>query len=199
MINTKEEMDLRSGITIRSVERALKLRLIEGMPWIPSTKLVNSKKLGIINKYLSDEIISGSFALSLFFNLQRSVEDIDVISSKPHSYGDLHMENYPEDGWMHEGYVGSRVFSNISFLGVKFEHKVDFFKYDTQFINWRGLKIQDPLEIIKKKSKIILESYSDDSKEKHSLDLEIIGMKIIHGIDVTRRSSGGHPSFCLNY
>ncbi len=155
-----------------------------------------------INRYFDgNEIVSGSLALNMF--LQRKSRDIDMISSKPYRFGDLYKENYPEWGWeFPKEYCGSFDFSTRTFWGRVFSRdnryqKVDFFKYDTNYFEWNGIKIQDPLDIIKKKSDIILNADSNDVKEKHSSDLEIIGMKVLHGIDVARRSFTGN--FCLPY
>lgn len=196
-------VELRDGLTVQSINRGIKLKLLDGFQWRPSQG-IDSKKLKLLKKYFDDnEIISGSLALSLFFNLQRKIGDIDVVSSRPHRFGNLYKTNYPEWDFPKE-YVGSKDFSN--FFGNN-SQRVDFFKYDAKFLIWKSngfwskesLKIQDPLEIIEKKSKIIIESDIDSVKEKHSIDLEIIGMKILHDIDIRRRSSGGYPEFCLKY
>lgn len=196
-------VELRDGLTIQSITRGIKLKLLDGLQWKPS-RGIDSKKLKLLKKHFDDnEIISGSLALSLFFDLQRKIGDIDVVSSRPHRFGDLYKTNYPEWNFLKD-YEGSKDFSN--FFGNNLQ-RVDFFRYDAKFLIWKtggfwskeSFKIQDPLEIIEKKSKIIMESDVDQVKEKHSIDLEIIGMKILHDIDIRRRSTGSYPEFCLKY
>jgi hypothetical protein len=77
--------------------------------------------------------------------------------------------------------------------------KVDFFNYKTNFLEWNGIKIQDPFDIIKRKSNIILESDILIVKEKHSIDLMIVAESIINDRSVDRIESHKVPSFCLEY
>jgi hypothetical protein len=199
MSKVRSQSALRNGLTLRNINRGIKLKTLDGYQLNPIYKM-DPHLFKIIKKHFDEnEVISGSLVLNMFFNLQRNIQDIDVISARPHRFGDLYKTNYPEWEFPAE-YIGSRDFSIRSFWGKTIRNqKVDFFRYEAKYFEWEGIKIQDPLEIIKKKSDIIMDADSDSVKEKHSIDLEIIGMKILHGIDIVRRSSGGEPSFCLPY
>ncbi len=173
-----KEWDLRRSLSIRSIGRDLKLKLIEGYKLNP-TRSIDSGKVKFIKRNFKDDILSGSLALSLFFDLDREIKDIDIISQNPEEFGKLYKNSYPEEILFE--YVGSKIFITKKLFGLSSEtYRVDFFKYDTPYILWNGIKIQDPFKIIEKKIKIISQSQDDTIKEKHSIDLEIIGMKIIH-------------------
>lgn len=189
-----KEYYLRNNLTLKGIERGIKLKLLEGYEWKPIGE-IDRKKIKFIKNEFPNDVLSGSSVLSIFFDLQRNIEDIDIISQNIPQEVSI-WNSYPEEILL--DYVGSKNFKIRQFMRSKI-YRVDFFKYDPNYIIWNGIKLQNPLEIIQKKINIIRESKNDIVKEKHSLDLEIIGMKVIYEMDVKRRGYGGHPKFCIKY
>jgi hypothetical protein len=154
-------------ITLKELERLIKIRTIEGLKLTPSLDYVSKDKLKMVQKNFKDDILTGSFALSFFTDLEtarknmiwsssvkreRSMSDIDIIS-KRFSKSDL---TQPSFGYTDIDFMGSKTITEYSLFGLKrIHHKVDVFNYDADFIEFEGLKIHNPLDIIRAKVNIL--------------------------------------------
>jgi len=112
---------------------------------------------------MSDEdILTGSIAVDLFFNLEREIKDIDIITTNQKKWGELIKISYPEEP---DNYRGSTyrkhrrgIFNN------SIDYKIDIFTYPCDWIVWSGIKIHNPISILDIKSK----AYKNSSYKNNS-------------------------------
>jgi hypothetical protein len=164
--------------------RDLKLRLIKSDInfTINQKALIKyNNELIFISKKFSNDIITGSLALSLFGLINREISDIDILIKDENRFSGYNNHSY---GDSETGSIENRLgyilfdFKNTStnFLKNLFtknkRYEVDFFKdLNSKYIefefNGTILKLQHPLEIINKKMGL-------SKNHKHYRDLEII-------------------------
>jgi hypothetical protein len=132
-----------------------------------------TKNYKIIESEFKNQIITGSISLWLYGLLEeeRKFKDVDLITSELNRIL-IQKEYY--SGELDKRYLGYKEYKFSS--GFIFKKKeiinVDFFKYDTQkFTEYDGLKIHNPLEIIKTKIEL---SKGFNNSFKHRNDLNTI-------------------------
>jgi hypothetical protein len=157
--------------------RDLKLKLISGdFEFSVSDNVVKkyyNELLFIKNKF-SNDVITGSIALSLVGLIDREVSDIDILIKDTNRYSGYLNETYgdPETGLI-DNRLGYIIFGfKRGFFYKKRIYEVDFFKdLEAKYIEFEfegvKLKIQHPLEIISAKMGM-------SKNHKHYRDLEII-------------------------
>lgn len=169
------EEDLKSAI------RDFKIEIIQGRKLTIDDKVYNNFiKSKIYKKFKSEtpnEIITGSTCLCLFGLLSREPGDLDVIISDDEvkKFGELYKPYYntddQSDNFLGQTWLESKSFS---FFGLKETFKFDFFKKTglEEIIQFGELKLQDPIEIINWKIKMV-QSLGYKS-EKNFMDLKEI-------------------------
>jgi hypothetical protein len=136
--------------------RDLKIRLLEGEKVFSFNKnsILKSKSiLDFISKNFKNDIISGSFALSLygFITDKRLIGDIDILIKDKNRYTDYKLEGY--DDFDIPNRLGYKTFEyKKSLLHKRQCYDVDFFIElpDTKFelLPIYNLKVHNPIQII---------------------------------------------------
>jgi hypothetical protein len=112
-------------------------------------------ELDFISNNFSNDIISGSLALSLFGAIDREIKDIDIIIDNDRDIKDLKLSDHYHNTC--HNFLGYKYYywkKNI--FSSKKKYKVDFFKgegiiyYDLFYKN-SFLRVQSPISIIEKK------------------------------------------------
>lgn len=156
--------------------RNLKLRLLsDDIQFEPNEKHLKSEILDFIKSNFKDDIISGSLSLSIFGLLDRKLNDIDILIKDKNRYPSYIKSMYGDD--MEDILAPNR-------LGViEFRHKtgffsptrtynVDFFEYKgSTYIDFNGIKLHNPIEIISYKLNMALSTKNISSSRKHRQDL----------------------------
>jgi len=165
----------------KSALRDFKIEIIQGRKLTIDDKVYNNFiKSKIYKKFKSEipnEIITGSTCLNLFGLLSREPGDLDVIISDDEvkKFGELYKPYYNTDD-QSDNFLGQTWFESksFSFFGLKETFKFDFFKKTglEEIIQFGELKLQDPIEIINWKIKMV-QSLGYKS-EKNFMDLREI-------------------------
>jgi hypothetical protein len=159
--------------------RDIKIRLLSGEDIFNfnSGVLKSKSTLDFISKNFKNDIISGSFALSLygFITDERPIGDIDLLIKDKNRYSDYKSEGY--DDFPIPNRLGYKTFEYKRGLLYKRQFfDVDFFiePSDTKFdlLPLYDLKVHSPIQIINHKIKMINKSY------KHRTDLYYIFKKL---------------------
>jgi len=170
-----------SGV-IRQLYRDFQIQIIiQGRQFSIDEKnyqeFIKSDKYQVFKKYTPDEIITGSASLKLFGLLSRDIIDIDVVITDENKFSPYQKLFY--SGESLESYIGTKYFKWKKYTWDIFSEKktyaIDFFKIDdtTEYIEYKGLKIETPMGVIKHKIEIADKggmTYSD----KHVNDLVLI-------------------------
>ena len=177
MIKTDNYM---AGV-IKRLYRDFQISIIQGREFSISEekyqKFIKSDKYQVFKKYTPNEIITGSAALNLFGLLDRDIIDLDVILQYPKKFEPYQKLFYSNESI--ESYLGTKWFKwrkyswNI-FTDFK-KYAIDYFQIEdnTEFVEYKGLKIETPMGVINHKIEIADKqgmSYSD----KHVNDLVLI-------------------------
>jgi hypothetical protein len=175
MIKTKNS----NSDKIKSLFRDFQIQILEGRKFTLNEKahkeFIQSDRYNAYLKFAPGEVITGSNALKLFGLLERDTKDIDIVIPESKSaqfgklqkimYGTEDLENYIGTTWIKykRGIFSSPV--NIQF---------DFFKQvDTDILEFDKLKLESPLNIIRRKIQIA-DRLGFAYSEKHNLDLQHI-------------------------
>ena len=159
---------------IKSLFRNFKLDIIESNIKLEINeknfeKFVQTKKFQAFSKFTPKEIITGSLSLYLFGLIDREPSDIDVICLDTKPYQPFIGRSYSFDIPHYYGYHDYEIkkwFWQPTWVTI------DFFEFqDEEFVEWGGLKIEQPLNIIQKKFNIVC---SQDLSNKHYHDLKSI-------------------------
>lgn len=160
--------------------RDLKLKLIQNELNFSVNKDAIQKyhtTLSFIKKEFSNDIISGSIALTLLGLIHRDINDIDILIKDEKRYSGYINDTYlgdDEEGMDNRlGYIQFKY--KPGFFSKTRHYEVDFFKdIDAKYIEFdfegTTLKLQHPLEIISAKMGMT-------RAHKHYRDLEIIFYK----------------------
>jgi hypothetical protein len=152
--------------------RDLKIRLLNGENIFNFDDYAIYKQkstLEFISKKFKDDIITGSFALSLYGLAPRTpMHDIDIIIENENRYSNYKQFRY--DIFLKDR-LGYLTFKSVKTLFSK-SYEIDFFKKNRGdcfniLPDW-DLKIHSPLQIIKHKADM------SDRSPKHSADLYFI-------------------------
>jgi hypothetical protein len=158
--------------------RDIKIRLLNGdisLPFINDVINKHSTVLDFILCNFSDDILTGSLALSLYGLIKhRPVKDIDIIIKDKDRY-----KNYSNDGYGDiniKNRLGSKEFQwkpskLFGIIKKSYIFDVDFFielegtEYDILEYKGKNIKIHNPIQIISQKIDISINNY------KHREDL----------------------------
>ena len=159
----------RHELNIESMMRVIKISALEGgiepkfEPMIP---------LKFLKSIMSDEdILTGSIAVDIFFNLEREIKDIDIITTNQKKWGELIKTSYPEEP---DNYRGSTYRKHrMGIFKKSIDYKIDVFTYPCNWIVWSGIKIHNPISILEIKSKAYKNSSykSNSDVQKHYYDI----------------------------
>jgi hypothetical protein len=164
---------------VKSLFRDFQIQILEGRQFILNEKnykeFVQSDRYNAYLKFAPGEIITGSNALKLLGLLDRDAKDIDIVIPewKSVQFGKLQKLMYSTDDL--ENYIGTTwikykrgIFSSP--VNIQF----DFFKQvDTDILEFDKLKLENPLNIIRRKIEIA-DRLGFRYSEKHCLDLQHI-------------------------
>ena len=161
---------------IKSLLRDFQIQLLEGRQFSLNEKnykeFVQSDKYNTYLKFAPGEIITGSNALKLLGLLNRDSKDLDLVipEEKSRQFGPLQKLMYSTDDL--ENYIGTQfVKYKRSFFSKSINIQFDFFKQiDNDFILIDGLKLENPLNIIKRKIQLA-DRFGFGYSEKHTQDL----------------------------
>jgi len=161
---------------IKSLLRDFQIQLLEGRQFSLNEKnykeFVQSDKYNAYLKFAPGEIITGSNALKLLGLLNRDSKDLDLVipEEKSRQFGPLQKLMYSTDDL--ENYIGTQfVKYKRSFFSKSINIQFDFFKQiDNDFILIDGLKLENPLNIIKRKIQLA-DRFGFGYSEKHTQDL----------------------------
>lgn len=158
---------------LKSELREYKLKIIndETKFEVDPTKFSGNKMIKFIKKEFSEDVITGSVALSLFGLLGRYTNDIDILikNKNRYSYYDYFCGYGDADIPNRLGYKNFKYKPSI--FSITKEYRVDFFEdIGSSFIEYDGVKIQHPIEIINYKM-LLANSGDTSSCYKHRNDL----------------------------
>jgi len=162
---------------IKSLFRNFKLDIIESNIKLEINeknfeKFIQTKQFQAFSKFTSKEIITGSLSLYLFGLIDREPSDIDVICLDPKVYRPFMGRSYSFDIPYYHGYKDYKIKKWL--LGKSIWITIDFFEFQNEeFIEYEGIKIEHPLNIIKKKFNIVC-SQDINLSNKHYHDLKSI-------------------------
>lgn len=135
---------------------------------VDNSRFISNKTIKFIKKQLPGDIISGSLALSLFGLLDREPNDVDILIKDKERY-DFYYSNYDYGSNKITNRLGYRRLKHKSSFFSRKEYLVDFFiDFGSTFIEYDGVKIQNPIEVINFKMSLI---DSGDNNFKHRRDL----------------------------
>lgn len=153
------------------------IQIIEGRKFTLNEKaykeFIQSDRYNAYLKSSPGEIITGSNALKLFGLLERDAIDLDLVIPewKSKQWGQLQKLMYSNDDL--ENYLGSTwIQYKKSLFSKSVKIQFDFFKEvkETEVLEFDGLKLENPLNIIKRKIEIA-DRLNFGHSEKHFLDL----------------------------
>lgn len=164
---------------VKSLFRDFQIQILEGRKFSLNEKnykeFVQSNRYNAYLKFAPGEIITGSNVLKILGLLDRDAKDIDIVIPewKSKQFGELQKLMYGTEDL--ENYIGTTwvkykkgVFSNP--VNIQF----DFFKQvDTDILEFDKLKLESPLNIIRRKIQIA-DRLGFGYSEKHCLDLQHI-------------------------
>lgn len=137
-------------------------------------EFTKTKEFKAFSKFTPEEIITGSISLYLFGLINRKPHDVDLITVNPENYKPFYSRN-TYAGELLDNYHGFVTFRfRENFWNIrKTEIDFDFFEYlQNDIITYCDIKIENPLNIIQNKIKLIEKAGSHQSK--HYRDLKEI-------------------------
>jgi hypothetical protein len=168
--------------SLESMMRTIKIRVIENgfvqqdrHGDIPNTIKFLAKEMS------SDDILTGSLALILFFEMDgRVFGDIDIISKNPQRWGKLMKTSYPDEP---QNYIGTtyKIYKS-GFFKKRKEYKVDIFNFPCDYITYdigsSKIKVHNPISILEAKLRIYSEDHYSSTNHKHYWDIYNIYNKL---------------------
>ena len=175
MIKTKNS----NADKIKSLFRDFQIQILEGRKFTINEKnykeFIQSDRYNTYLKSAPGEIITGSNALKLFGLLERDAIDLDLVIPewKSKQWGQLQKLMYSNDDL--ENYLGTTwIQYKRGIFSKSVRIQLDFFKQvDTDILEFDKLKLESPLNIIRRKIQIA-DRLGFAYSEKHNLDLQHI-------------------------
>ena len=172
MIKTKNS----NADKVKSLFRDFQIQILEGRKFTINEKVhkefIQSDQYKTYLKFAPGEIITGSNALKLLSLLERDAKDIDLIIPewKSKQFGQLQKLMYNSDDL--DNYIGSTwVKYKRGIFSTTINIQFDFFnQIDTDILEFDNLKLENPLNIIRRKIEIADRLHFTNS-DKHFIDL----------------------------
>lgn len=173
---------------LKSEFRDYKLKVLSGeIKFTPlnyplDSVYLSSKKhkdlLYFISDTFSNDIVSGSLALSLFGLLHRQVNDIDILIDDKNRYDGYNKDGYSDDEFSTPNRLGYKKFKyKRGIFTSEKEYNVDFFEnvgasFITVDFDGKKVKVHNPLEIMDYKLNMAINpKVIKSTSRKHNEDL----------------------------
>lgn len=165
---------------VKSLFRDFQIQILEGRKFSLNEKnykeFIQSDRYNAYLKSTPGEIITGSNALKLLGLLDRDAVDLDLVipELKSKQWGQLTKIGYTPDDIVN--YIGTTwIQYKRGIFSKSVRIQIDFFRQveDTEIIELNNLKLESPLNIIRRKIEIA-DRLGFGYSEKHCLDLQHI-------------------------